>query len=104
MHRGTIALGPGKIDLLRAIEAHESISKAAKSLGMSYMRAWTLVKIMNAVFREPLVELKRGGAQGGKAQVTDLGRVVLELYSDLVEKCQAASQETWIDVQKRLSK
>jgi molybdenum-dependent DNA-binding transcriptional regulator ModE len=30
---------------------------------MSYMRAWMLVKIMNDSFREPLVEVDRGGAR-----------------------------------------
>lgn len=37
------ALGPGKADLLDAIARTGSISKAAKAMGMSYSRAWTLV-------------------------------------------------------------
>src|SRR5258705_5968570 len=35
---GRIALGPGKADLLEAIDATGSISAAAQSLGMSYRR------------------------------------------------------------------
>ncbi len=102
MHRGEIALGPGKIDLLTAIQTHGSISKGAKSLGMSYMRAWTLVKVMNEAFRAPLVERERGGSQGGTARLTPLGQEILELYRKLVEECHLATQETWSELERRL--
>src|SRR4051812_6062107 len=52
----TIALGPGKIDLLEAIERAASLTAAAKDLGMSYRRAWLLLDTMNRSFREPVVE------------------------------------------------
>ena len=50
-----IAMGPGKADLLSAIEATGSISAAARELGMSYKRCWDLVSIMNEQFKAPLV-------------------------------------------------
>ena len=102
MHQGEIALGPGKADLLAAIQVHGSISKGAKSMGMSYMRAWTLVKIMNRVFQEPLIEVERGGARGGAARLTSTGHEVLELYTKLVEESREACQKTWAELQKRL--
>jgi molybdate transport system regulatory protein len=102
MHRGEIALGPGKADLLSAIEVHGSISKAGRSLGMSYMRAWTLVKIMNTLFREPLVEVVRGGARGGAAHLSPLGSEVLDLYRTLVDQSEKATKETWMALQRRL--
>ena len=51
-----IAIGPGKVDLLEAIGATGSITAAAKSLGMSYRRAWLLVDTMNRCFEAPVVE------------------------------------------------
>lgn len=102
MHQGEIALGPGKADLLSAIEAHGSISRAAGNLGMSYMRAWTLVKIMNQSFRGPLVEVDRGGPRGGAAHLTSLGREVLELYHALVEQSEKATRPTWTRLRGRL--
>ena len=101
-HQGEIALGPGKADLLTAIEAHGSIAKSAKSLGMSYMRAWTLVKIMNHAFREPLVELDRGGARGGTARLTPLGREVLTSYRTMIEQSEKATLKTWARLRRRL--
>jgi molybdate transport system regulatory protein len=98
-HRGEIALGPGKADLLAAIQTHGSIAKGAKSLRMSYMRAWTLVKIMNQSFREPLVEVDRGGAKGGAARLSALGQKVLGLYGVMVTQSEKATQKTWAQLE-----
>ena len=81
-----IAIGPGKAELLRLIEEMGSISAAAREMGMSYRRAWTLVETMNGAFREPLVEAAIGGRGGGGAQVTDFGREVLNRYRVMEEK------------------
>lgn len=79
----TIAMGPGKADLLEAIEREGSISAAGRSLGMSYRRCWMLVDVMNHCWAAPLVETNTGGKQGGGAHITDLGRQVLSLYRAL---------------------
>ena len=63
--KGERAFGPGKADLLERIAAEGSISKAAKSMEMSYSRAWQLVDAMNHSFRQPLVESSAGGRKGG---------------------------------------
>jgi len=57
-----IALGPGKIALLEEIERSGSISKAARKLGLSYRRAWTLVNTMNKILSsEGLCRREEGG-------------------------------------------
>ncbi len=75
-----IAIGPGKANLLDALLRTGSISAAAREMDMSYRRAWLLVDTMNRSFRAPLVETSKGGAGGGGAQVTALGRDVLARY------------------------
>ncbi len=75
-----IAIGPGKAALLDAITDTGSIAAAGRRMGMSYRRAWLLVKTMNACFREPLVEATKGGTHGGGAQLTPTGREILERY------------------------
>jgi molybdate transport system regulatory protein len=75
-----IAVGPGKIDLLEAIRTAGSISAAARSLGMSYRRAWLLVDTMNRCFKAPLVDAEAGGKRGGGARLTALGSEVIERY------------------------
>jgi molybdate transport system regulatory protein len=75
-----IAIGPGKADLLDAIDRCGSISGAARELGMSYRRAWQLADVMNRAFRERLVEAGSGGRQGGGARLSPFGREVLSRY------------------------
>ncbi len=85
----SIAIGPGKADLLEAIADAGSITGAARRMGMSYRRAWLLVETMNLCFRAPLVEASRGGAGGGGARLTPLGREALARYRDMEAKAQA---------------
>src|ERR1700722_8608771 len=49
----TIALGPGKVTLLEAVREQGSISAAARSLNMSYRRAWMLVDELNQSLSSP---------------------------------------------------
>lgn len=77
---GEVLIGPGKADLLEAIDRTGSIRRAAAELGMSYMRAWTLVRAMNDGFASALVESSRGGAGRGGASLTKTGHTVLGLY------------------------
>ncbi len=75
-----IAVGPGKAALLEAIADTGSIAAAGRRMGMSYRRAWFLVKTMNACFREPLVDAAKGGLRGGGAVLTGTGKDVLKRY------------------------
>jgi molybdate transport system regulatory protein len=75
-----IAVGPGKIELLEAIDTTGSISAAARSLGMSYRRAWLLVDTMNRCFKSAVVDAEVGGRRGGGTQLTALGTEVVRRY------------------------
>lgn len=86
------AMGPGKADLLEAIDNCGSISAAAKRMGMSYRRAWELVDVMNKCFDQPLVASASGGHHGGGAQLTDFGRLILKSYRDIVAKAHLSAQ------------
>src|SRR6516164_2139412 len=73
-------IGPGKIALLEAIRSTGSISAAARSLGMSYRRAWLLVEEINAALLEPAVTAETGGRHGGGAVLTAVGARIINLY------------------------
>lgn len=91
-----IAMGPGKAQLLQAIDAHGSISAAARKISMSYRRAWMLVDTMNRCWQEPLVETAPGGRARAGALVTPFGRQVLEHYLALQTKAGAVERtEGW---------
>lgn len=95
-----IALGPGKVDLLEAIERTGSISAGARELGLSYRRAWDLVETMNHCFKHPLVARIKGGKGGGGAQLTAEGRETLELYRSMETKALKAIDPEWKTIQK----
>jgi molybdate transport system regulatory protein len=84
-------IGPGKIALLEAIEATGSISAAARSLGMSYRRAWLLVEEVNKALREPAVAAAMGGRRGGGAIVTPTGARIVSLYRAIETQARAAA-------------
>lgn len=78
-----IAFGSGKAELLEDISRSGSISQAAKTMNMSYRRAWQLVKTMNSSFQEVLVKTQKGGAHGGGAKITDFGEKFLSQFRNM---------------------
>lgn len=80
---GGFAMGPGKADLLEAIEKESSISGAGRALGMSYRRTWLLVDEMNRCFQDRLVDTLAGGGKDRGARITPFGHRVLAAYRTL---------------------
>jgi len=85
----TFYIGPGRADLMELIAETGSISEAAKRMGMSYKRAWSLVQALNEGFGAPLVESVRGGKEQG-ASLTPAGWEVLERYRGMQEATRRA--------------
>ena len=84
-------IGPGKIALLEAIRSAGSISGAARSLGMSYRRAWLLVEEVNDALRKPAVTAETGGRRGGGAALTAVGERVVALYRTIESQARSAA-------------
>jgi molybdate transport system regulatory protein len=76
-------VGPGKIELLEAIRRHGSLTRAARSLGMSYRRAWLLIEHLNSCFREPVTLATTGGKGGGGVTLTTFGQSLITSYREL---------------------
>jgi molybdate transport system regulatory protein len=87
---GERQIGPGKADLLEAIERTGSISSAARELGMSYRRAWLLVDELGKLFKRPIVTTAAGGAHGGGAALTDFGRALIAAYRRIEDRAAEA--------------
>ncbi len=67
-----------RIDILQRIDQLGSISKAARSAGVSYKAAWQSIETLSNLAGTPLVEKAVGGVSGGGAKLTKAGRAVLE--------------------------
>ena len=96
-------LGPGKADLLQAIDETGSLSAAAALFAMSYKRGWSLVRELNRVFSGPLVETTKGGTGGGgSARLTPLGRHVLDRYRQMEADATAVISAGVADLRRHL--
>jgi molybdate transport system regulatory protein len=97
-------LGPGKADLLEAIADSGSLAAAASRFAMSYKRGWSLVREMNAAFKQPLVTTEKGGSGGGGgAQLTPFGRHVLDLYRQMERDADKAVSAGARELRRRLA-
>jgi molybdate transport system regulatory protein len=85
-------IGPGKIELLRNIQKHQSISAAARAMNMSYRRAWLLVEDLNGVFARPVVAKWMGGKSRGGASLTQTGEKLVATYDTVVKRADRANR------------
>jgi molybdate transport system regulatory protein len=69
--------------LLLAIDKTGSISRAARTVGLSYKGAWLLLDQATNFAQEPLLLTATGGVRGGGAQLTPIANDLLALWSEL---------------------
>lgn len=101
IYRGDdIAVGPGKVALLEAIAETGSISAAARQLGMSYRRAWTLMDELNRSLRSPALQTAAGGAHGGGTALTPLGQELVRRYRAMESAARLAAAEDLAAIQR----
>jgi len=80
-HQGKPILGKGGAEILKEIEAQQSLTKAAEKLGMSYRYVWNYVQKIHKALGETVVETFKGGKTGGGgARLTDVGKSLLDEY------------------------
>ncbi len=76
-------LGNGRVRLLKAILETGSLSAAAKSLEMSYKKAWNLIDSINKNAAEVVVQKTVGGKAGGGATVTEYGKTLIQKFEKI---------------------
>lgn len=98
---------PQRIALLGHIAEQGSITRAAKSAGLSYKAAWDAIDELNNLAQKPLVERSVGGRGGGGAKLSAEGERVLRLYQRLqvlqAQVLEAAEESGDLDLLNRLT-
>lgn len=83
-----IAIGPGKADLLAAVEREGSIAAAGRSLGISYRRTRDMIDTLNQCWGTAVIVTEKGGKSGGGSRLTEHGLAVLGAYRALDQALQ----------------
>jgi|GEM_PF-685706 molybdate transport system regulatory protein len=86
-------LGDTRVRLLEAIESYGSITKAAKSVGLSYKAAWEQVDSINRQSTELVVNRLTGGSNGGGSSLTPYGLRLVAFYRAVEWDHQTAIEE-----------
>jgi len=95
---GGCSVGIGKIELLEGIARSGSLSQAARSMRMSYRRAWLLLEDMNLNFEQPVAKASVGGRGGGGVVLTPFGVSLVAGYRRLESSLQPLAGECLQDI------
>jgi molybdate transport system regulatory protein len=68
------------MDLLASVGDTNSITAAAKVVGLTYKAAWDAIDAMNNLSDKPLVERSVGGKGGGATRLTVRGRQLVDTF------------------------
>ncbi len=77
-----VFFGPGIYNLMVEISKTGSVREAAKSMELSYSKAWKILNAAESEIETKLVVRKHGGKDGGKASLSDEGKRLLERYAE----------------------
>lgn len=88
MEDGQKLFGPGIAALLDGIRQNGSIRRTAAGMGMSYNKAWGILRACEQELGFPLLDRQVGGAHGGGARLTARGADMLGRYQAFEREAQ----------------
>lgn len=91
--KGDFVLGPGGIELLKAIHETGSIRKACEKCGWSYKHALNYLNSLEKALGTKITVRKRGGRRGGGTVLTDEALRLVNAYSEICRKIEEGIHE-----------
>ena len=95
---GKNVMGPGRAELLQAIDDCGSLSAAARELGLSYRHAYQLVQGLNDRCGKPVLVSAIGGKTGGGMSLTPFGKELLVMFEQANVKIQSNAEAIDIEM------
>ena len=89
------AFGDGPYDLLKRVGKTKSLHQAAHQMGMSYSKAWRLIRTLEERLSFPLLERKVGGQSGGGSQLTPMARNLMKDYKQFRNDVKKAIEKIY---------
>ena len=81
-------MGIGVLWLLQRVDSEGSLRAAATSMGVSYSKAYAMVRNLERQVGIPVVDRKKGGASRDGSSLTAFGRRFIALYSEFQTKAK----------------
>ena len=91
------AIGKGPNDLLKLVEETNSLSRAAAQMGMSYSKAWQLIRCAEKNLGFLLLERTVGGLAGGGSKVTEKAKEWTRRYDHFEKDLEEAVEQIYRD-------
>ena len=90
------AFGEGPYELLKRVEKSNSLHEAAHQMGMSYSKAWGLIRTLEDRLGFVLLERKAGGISGGGSQLTCEARNLMKHYDRFHKDVKEALEKIFL--------
>jgi molybdate transport system regulatory protein len=101
------AFGEGPYLLLNGISKTGSLRQAAIEMGMSYRKAWSILRACEKKLGFTLIERKVGGSSGGYSKITPSGHELMKHYGQFCDEIKKSidnafhkNLETFVNSQK----
>ena len=79
-------MGPGVLSVLQRIKQYKSINRAAGQMGLSYVKALSLLNRLEDDLGKQILIRKRGGNERGGSELTPLGEKLIIEYGRLEKR------------------
>lgn len=99
---GEPVLGNGAVWLLQHIAQTGSIRAAAAAMGMSYSKAWRIIRLLEGALGEPVLVRRKGGSAHGGAELTGRGQIVVAAFTAIRDDLSAYARRRHAAAVRRL--
>ncbi len=93
-HNGK-AFGDGPHEILKGVEKTGSLHQVAAQMGMSYSKAWKLIREIEQRLGFPLLERRVGGQSGGGSQITPQAKELMICYARFQREAKCAIEKIY---------
>ncbi|MGM0595480.1 MAG: winged helix-turn-helix domain-containing protein [Myxococcota bacterium] len=89
-------MGIGLVWLLKGINKHNSINKAAREMSLSYPKAIRILNRLEEATKNKILNRQRGGPQGGGANLTEFGQSFLNQFEQFNQDITKYAEKKFI--------
>jgi len=95
LDQGGKVFGDGPYELLQRVKKTGSLHQAANQMGMSYSKAWRLIRALEERLGFPLLQRKVGGDSGGGSHVSPIAMDLMSHYERFRKDVKEAIEEIY---------